>query len=74
MLHHSVGRKNDSKVNLRTKLLQERFLVFFKMKIELTMFLNYRMELDNPYGKMVVILRLFCETKFSSLYSICKRF
>ena len=54
MLHHSVGRKNDSKVNLRTKLLQERFLVFFKMKIELTMFLNYHMELDNPYGKMVV--------------------
>ena len=32
------------------------------------------MELDNPQGKMIIILRLFCEETFSSLSSICQKF
>ena len=39
------------------------FFFFFELKIELNMFLNYYMELDNSEGKMAVIQRLFCEKK-----------
>ena len=38
------------------------------------MFLNCHKDLNNPLGKMVIILWLFCEKKFSSPSLICQRF
>ena len=43
MPQHSVRRKMIQKFSF----LQERFLLFFELKIELNMFLNYYMELDS---------------------------